>query len=285
MPVAQRDTKDARDQTCMDLYLRHLYLRHLYLRHLYLRHLKEVQESLPKAVRYGVFDGAFARKKFVSGVREMGLHVVSKLRCDADLGYLYEGPQNKRGRPRLYDGKVVFNELSRWHSLGEVEEHLHLYTVLAYHRGLKRVVRVVLLLCDEVPAKPRYVLLFSSDEALEGQKVYRFYKARFQMEFLFRDSKQWTGLSDCQARDEKALHFHFNAALSTVNLVKVQEQQHPRQDRRKSRNFVFSLASCKQRCYNEHLLDTIIHNLDLEPSWVKSHPCYHDLCNYGAIAA
>lgn len=117
------------------------------------------------------------------------------------------------------------------------------------------------------------------------------------MEFLFRDSKQWTGLSDCQARDEKALHVHFNAALRAVNLVKVQEQlkgqeqHHHRPDNQrksKSRNshpFVFSLASYKQRCYNQHLLDTIIHNLDLEPTWVKSHPCYESLCNYGAIAA
>ena len=186
---------------------------------------------------------------------------------------------------------MLFNDLSRWHSLGEVEEHLHLYTVRAHHQGLQRVVRVVLLLCDKVPGKPRYVLLFSSDVEQNAMDVYRFYRARFsysrarfQMEFLFRDAKQWTGLSDCQARDEKALHFHFNAALSAVNLVKVQEQQHG-QCRRKSHNFVFSLASCKQRCYNEHLLDTIIQNLELEPSWVKAHPCYKSLCNYGAIAA
>jgi len=285
-----KDAKDAKDETSMDFYL---------------RHLKEVQKVLPKEVRYGVFDGAFAKKKFVSGVREMGLHVVSKLRCDANLRYLYEGPQKKRGRRKLYDGKVLFNDLSRWQSLGPVTEHLQGYTVLAHHQGLQRVVRVLLLLCDKVPdkpryvkpryvkpryVKPRYVLLFSSEEEMPGQEVYRFYKARFQMEFLFRDAKQWTGLSDCQARDEKALHFHFNAALTAVNVMKVQAQgpspqpsQSQKRQRRCSRR-VFSLASCKQRCYNEHLLETFIHNLDLEPSWVKSHPCYQALCNYGAIA-
>lgn len=277
-PVAKpNSTKDkaAKDkaadgQTCMDFYL---------------RHLQEMHKNLPASVRYGVFDGAFAKQKFVSGVCEMGLHVVSKLRCDANLRYLYKGPQKKRGRPRLYDGKVNFNDLSRWQKLGEVEEHLHLYTVLAHHARLQRVIRVVLLLCDKVPDKPRYMLLFCSDEALQAQEVYRFYKARFQMEFLFRDAKQWTGLRDCQARDETALDFHFNAALSAVNLVKVQEQQHHGQCSRNRRSLVFSLASCKQRCYNQHLLDTIIHNLDLDPSWVKNHPCYESLCNYGAIAA
>lgn len=272
VPAAKPAAKAAKDQTSMDLYL---------------RHLQEVRECLPKTVRYGVFDGAFAHKKFVSGVRELGLHVVSKLRCDANLRYLYDGPQHKRGRRRLYDGKVLCNDLSRWQSLGQVEAHLHLYTVLAHHQSLQRVVRVVLLLCDKVPGQPRYVLLFSSDEKLAGQEVYRFYKARFQMEFLFRDAKQGTGLSDCQARAEQALHFHFNAALSAVNVMKVQAQQQYQSQKRQSRcsTLVFSLASCKQRCYNEHLLETIIHNLDLEPSWVKAHPRYHYLCNYGAIAA
>lgn len=105
-----------------------------------------------------------------------------------------------------------------------------------------------------------------------------------------RDAKLWTGLSDCQSRDEKALHFHFNAALTAVNVMKVQAQvpsQQPSQSQKRQRRCsrrVFSLASCKQRCHNEHLLETFIHNLDLEPSWVKNHPCYQALCNYGAIA-
>lgn len=268
------EAKEAPEESAMDCYL---------------RHLKEVQEYLPKEVRYGVFDGAFAKQKFVSGVCGLGLHVVSKLRCDANLRYLYEGPQKKLGRRKLYDGKVLFHDLSRWQSLGTVEKHLHLYTVRAHHVSLQRVVRVVLLLCDKVPDKPRYVLLFSSDEEMEGPEVYRFCKARFQMEYLFRDAKQWTGLSDCQARDEKALHFHFNAALSAVNVMKVQSQVPSQQSQPKERpsrcsHRVFSLASCKQRCYNEHLLEIFIANLDLEPSWVKNHPGYHALCNYGAIA-
>ena len=93
-------------------------------------------------------------------------------------------PQKKRGCPRLHDGKVNFHDLCRWHSLVEVVEHLHGYTVWAHHQRLQRVVRVVLLLCDKVPYKPRYVLSFCSDEALEVQEVYCLYKARFQMELL-----------------------------------------------------------------------------------------------------
>ena len=37
----------------------------------------------------------------------------------------------------------------------------------------------------------------------------------------FRDSKQFTGLTNCQSRNVDKLHFHSNAPLASVNLAKV----------------------------------------------------------------
>jgi IS4 transposase len=48
-----------------------------------------------------------------------------------------------------------------------------------------------------------------------------YYRSRFQIEFLYRDAKQHCGLTDCQARSKNKLDFHFNAALTTVNLAKM----------------------------------------------------------------
>ena len=53
-------------------------------------------------------------------------------------------------------------------------------------------------------------------------RVYYNYRARFQIEFLFRDAKQFTGLCDCQARDQARLDFHFYASLTTLNLAKAE---------------------------------------------------------------
>jgi hypothetical protein len=47
-------------------------------------------------------------------------------------------------------------------------------------------------------------------------------KSRFQIEFLYRDGKQHTGLNDYQARGQKKLYFHFNASLTAINLAKVE---------------------------------------------------------------
>jgi len=55
---------------------------------------------------------------------------------------------------------------------------------------------------------------------LAGEKIVQYYRLRFQIEFLYRDAKQFTGLNSCQARSQNKLDFHFNASLTAVNLAK-----------------------------------------------------------------
>jgi hypothetical protein len=54
---------------------------------------------------------------------------------------------------------------------------------------------------------------------MSAAEVLESYGARFQLAFLFRDAKQHTGLDHCQARDPEKLHFHWNVALTSVNLA------------------------------------------------------------------
>lgn len=129
--------------------------------------------------------------------------------------------------------------------------------------------------------KPRVVVLFSTDPTLPATDIFRYYKSRFAIEFIFRDAKQFAGFSDCQARDKKALPFHFNAAVATVNLARISAQQ----ESSATEKFVFSMASLKQRFFNEHLLNLIISKLALDQTAVKNHPQFEYLRNYAAIAA
>jgi DDE superfamily endonuclease len=250
----------------------------------YKEQLREQRHRLPPGVRYHCVDGYFAKKKYIDQVVSLDLHPITKLRRDADCQFLYSGPHPKRRGPkRKYDGKVNFQDLRRFESLGVLEEaqHVHLYTALVWHPRLKRRLRVVALVNRKQADKPRYLVLASTDLELDGYKLVELYRARFQIEFLFRDSKQFTGLSDCQARTEAALSFHFNASLATLNLVRAEELQ----ARSGQAPEVFSMASWKQRQFNERLLDLFIDRLALEPSWVKNHPHYDELRTYGAIAA
>jgi Transposase DDE domain len=246
-----------------------------------LGHLDLASAQLPPTVGYLAVDGAYAKESFVTGAVQLGLDVIGKLRCDANLRYLYKGVQKPRGRPRQYDGKVDLHDLTRLTFVDSVQPQLDLYTAVVWQVSLKRTIRLAYLLDRRHPERPRFVLLFSTDSQQDPKEIYQFYRLRFQIEFLFRDAKQFTGLQDCQARDVLKLEFHFNASFTALNLAKLDAvRQHTGQQ-----PFVFSMASVKRRALNQHLLQTFIVNLDLEPTLIKSHPNYQSLCDYGTIAA
>lgn len=250
----------------------------------YLAQLHDTRPLLPASVKYLAADGFYAKQKYVDGVRACHLHLITKLRVDADLRYLYAGPRLKRrGRPKLYDGKVNFQDLSRFEELGTAEEaeHLHLYTAVLYHIRLKRRLRVLVVLSYQSPSKPRYVVLASTDTELGGRELYKLYRARFQIEFIFRDAKQFTGLSDCQSRKKAALDFHFNASLATLNLARIEAVTNHQSTKR----LVFSMASRKQLAFNERFIEVISEKLAIDLTTILNHKAYDELKAYGAIAA
>src|SRR6266446_8550085 len=172
-----------------------------------------------RCLRYVVTDGAYSKQKCVAAVRALELHQIGKLRADAHLRYLSQGPKRPGpGRQKTYDGKVNWSDLARFERLDTEDEHIVLSHQVLNHVQLKRDLQVVVVVHTQ---RNRYAVLFSTDVDLEPQRLYRYYKARFQIEFLFRDAKQCTGLSDCQARSKAQRDFHFNASLSAVNLAKL----------------------------------------------------------------
>ena len=250
------------EQTRIDIYLAHI--------------ASVVMTHQLQPLTYLVVDGYFSKQKFVDGICALDMHLVGKLRRDAHLRHLYNGPRHSGpGRPKIYDGKVTFSDLARFEPVESGDEHIALYHQVVNHVHLKRNLRLVL-----VRHRPtgRYALLFSTDIALSAQTIYRYYKARFQIEFLFRDAKQFTGLSDCQARSANKLRFHFNASLSAVSFAKLEARQIA-----DKRGVPFSMASLKRRCFNQHLLDRILDQLATEGRVEKSSPVYEELCNYGTM--
>jgi hypothetical protein len=228
-------------------------------------------------LRYVVTDGAYSKQKFVAGVRALERHQIGKLRADAHLRYLYHGPKRPGpGRQKTYDGKVTWSDLSRFERLDTEDEHIVLYHQVLHHVQLKRDLQVAVVVHTQ---RNRYAVLFSTDVDLEPQRLYRYYKARFQIEFLFRDAKQFTGLSDCQARSKAKLDFHFNASLSAVTFAKL-EARHQHGNGAQA----FSMASLKRRAFNQHLIERICEHLANGQSLEKSSPDYEALCNYAIIA-
>ena len=156
-----------------------------------------------------------------------------------------------------------------------------LYHQVLNHVHLRRNLRVVLVVDTRTR---RRAVLFSTDTDMQAQALYRSYKARFQIEFLFRDAKQFTSLSACQARSQAKLQFHFNASMSALTLGKLQARQQSG-----GSQAGFSMASVKRRAFNQHLLslskdERISQHLAQGHSLEKSSPGYEALCDYGTIA-
>jgi hypothetical protein len=245
----------------------------------YLSHLWRDGPLLPPDVSYLAADGYYAKQKFVESVGEFGLHLISKLRHDAHLRYLYTGEQKRRGRPKQYDGKVNLTDLRRLTPI-PLSKNLTLYTAVVNSVSLQRNIRLVYV-CKRQGTTLLTASLFSTDTAISAEDLYRYYTARFQIEFLFRDAKQFMGLADCQARSEERMAFHVNASLTALNFLKLEDRQTFQEDN----DHVISINSWKLRKFNEHQLERVISTLGLDLSAIKLHPHYEELINYGTIAA
>ena len=236
-----------------------------------------VRDRLPWQQMTWVADGYYAKRPFVDAVCARGDVMVGKLRKDAALRYLYRGPRRVGpGRPKKYDGKVVYSELERWKWVKDVEEGVQLLTAVLWHDSLKRQLRVVMLRWM-TNTGPKHLLLFSTETQLDPVEVYRLYQARFQIEFLFRDARQHVGLDDAQVRDQQSLHHHFNLSLSALNILRIEELRRG--------EGVFSIASARRRKQNEELMNRIFSTLGIDPTHPKIRPHLSDFRDYGVIAA
>ena len=121
---------------------------------------------------------------------------------------------------------------------------------------------------------------FSTDLKQVGEKIVRYYQARFQIEFLYRDAKQFTGLNNCQARSKNKLDFHFNAALTAVNLAK-----HDWLTTKGNEAKPFSMSDYKTQYNNTLMLERFMCMFAINPNTAKNQKIVKELLDYGKIAA
>ncbi len=246
----------------------------------YVNIIKKHSTRLLGYTRYLAVDGYFMKKTFVDPVLSMGLQVITRMRPDANLQYLYKGPQQKgRGRKRAYDGKVNVTQIDRrrW-KYGYEDDHVKVFELICRCVTLKRNVKVVLL---QNKATGAQVILLSTDMELNAKTIVEYYSLRFQIEFLIRDAKQYTGLAECQAVSETKLYNHFNLSLMSVSLMKLtcwatlSDKEH----------IPFSIRSIRTWLYNKYLTETIFSNLGLELNGYKIKQLYSRCLDIGSMAA
>ena len=203
-----------------------------------------------------VGDCLFASYNFVTGALKLGFNVVSRLRDDAVLQYLYSGPRKSgRGRPKEVDGTVDIHNLRDnvfvKDTINIDGEEVILFSATVKGKSLKRKIKVVIaeLKCGNKVIRK---ILFSTDLEITASEIFLIYHSRFQIEFLYRDAKQNTGLEHWQSTDADRLSFGYNASLSAVNVAReISDRIHEATGRR------LSVASVKRVLHNASLYQHI----------------------------
>jgi len=177
------------------------------------------------AVHYLVMDGHFGNYPSTWMVLQTGLHFVSKLRCDAALYEPFTGRYCGRGPHPKYGEKVDVRKMKNKYLKSDKKEdgiRTQIYQATLLNKEFTFPINVVVILKTNLSTKKRaHILLFSTDLKLLYGKLFDYYTLRFQIEFNFRDAKQYWGLDDFMNVKEEAVTNAANLSFFMVNFSSV----------------------------------------------------------------
>ena len=172
-------------------------------------------------VSYLALDGHFGNYPSAWLVMQTGLHLISKLRHDAALYEPFTGKYSGRGPHPKYGAKVDVRRRKKkdLHS-DSVEDGIRtqIYQATLLNKEFAFPLNVVVILKTNLTTQAQaHVILFTTDLKLAAEKVIEFYSLRFQIEFNFRDAKQYWGLDDFMNVKQTAVTNAANLAFFMVN--------------------------------------------------------------------
>jgi putative transposase len=194
-------------------------------------YLRFVQETLKRVlelisahvqVMYFVFDGAFGHNDALQMVRQLSLHLISKLRHDAALYFSYDGTYAGRGKRKKYGKKLAYRNIdAQYLKESSVEKDIEtkIYQMALWHKKFADLLNIVVIMKTNLHTQAvAHVVLFSSDLELPYHHLIDYYRLRFQLEFNFRDAKQYWGLEDFMTVNETPVYNSANLAMFMVNV-------------------------------------------------------------------
>ena len=95
-----------------------------------------------------------------------------------------------------------------------------------------------------------------------------------QIEFCFRDAKQFVGLTDSQARDTRKLDFAFNSSFTAVNVAKIMCSE-----------YNLSIWRLKALIINAYYAQRIIDVFENNPNTQLNHEIVNEIFGFAADAA
>jgi putative transposase len=185
--------------------------------------LKSLLETIGEHVSpaYVVMDGHFGNYPSACMVRQTALHLISKMRSDAALYVPFDDDHKKCGPKPRYGAKIDVRTIDdKYLKETTIEDDLrtNVYQGQFFNKEFDFPLNVVVIVKTNVnTAAQAHVILFSTDLEQSYDKIIKYYSLRFQIEFNFRDAKQYWGLEDFMNVKEMAVANAANLALFMVN--------------------------------------------------------------------
>jgi len=187
-------------------------------------HIKRLLAQISDAFKvvYFLFDGEFGHNDAMQMVRQVGLHLISKLRYNSALYFPYDGPYWGRGPRRKYGKKVDYHHIPSTYLQSismDKEIKTQIYQMSLWHKKFAEMLTIVVIVKTNLQThKTAHVVLFSSDLTLRYDLLIDYYRLRFQLEFNFRDAKQYWGLEDFMNVNARPVYNGANLAMFMVNV-------------------------------------------------------------------
>jgi hypothetical protein len=175
------------------------------------------------ALRYVALDGHFGNYPSAYMVRQENLHLISKMRHDAALYTAFRGEHSGPGPKPKYGSRIDVHQMDVQH-LKEttIQDQIRtdIYQGQFYNKEFAFALNVVIILKTNLLTQTQaHAILFSTDLEQTYKQIIHLYRLRFQIEFNFRDSKQYWGLEDFMNVRETAVTNAANLAFFMVNIA------------------------------------------------------------------
>lgn len=152
------------------------------------------------SIAHLVADGFYGNISVIDICNNLGLFLISKLQSNPAIYYKYTGPYSGRGRKRIYGDKVDLKNLPYQYLVShELKNDIItvIYQLKCLHKQFKREINTVIIIKENIKTnKVAKAIFFSTDLNLSAQDIIDYYSSRFQIEFNFRDAKEFFGLED-----------------------------------------------------------------------------------------
>lgn len=231
-------------------------------------------------------DGFYGHEAYLLLAIEQKLNIISKFKINAHLILPYQGQQSGIGRPKIYGNKLNLDKINEQFYVKTIKDEDSNVSTKVYQfeaftpkiSGIKLNI-VVMIHTHQITKKVYRNILFSNDLTLNAETIISYYSLRFQIEFDFRDAKQFYGLANFKNFKETQVTNAVNIAFSMTVIGKLVLEKYKNKLNCPSMGIIDLKATFRAEKYAEILLNS----KDNNPNEFLNSPLFLKIARLEAI--